>query len=412
MTETMTETLIWQFLYWTLMAIATFTSFRYFRDLGDITQAFMKVTRKNMLFAIRYEHQIIVVSLVAVGAATWIGYRFAVGWGSSTTILLTVNLFFIGFPYLWVHFGLRNQQASATYYSIDEARNFVRPEDSVIVLVNNGQARAHPDYHIKRPHLAGTPEGLGGDDIIMTYCCLTHLGLGYKPEIDGKHQELTVVAQHGNNLIMRDSEQGEPIQQMYGSREKDGRNAANAMTQWPTFRMTFRGFQKAYPQGTVFLNKIKPFGKNPLLFLWDHIVEVVFLWGTISHHTNESLLFATMDVEDDRLRMKDLVWGFNVDQDSVAYTEEYVRQQGGLINTNVGNRNIVIAWDQVHESLGIFYNDTGAPVASINFWGEVDGKQLLRVETVKAGAYWFVWVNYFPETDVNRETQLTLAQAS
>ena len=98
MTETMTETLIWQFLYWTLMAIATFTSFRYFRDLGDITQAFMKVTRKNMLFAIRYEHQIIVVSLVAVGAATWIGYRFAVGWGSSTTILLTVNLFFIGFP--------------------------------------------------------------------------------------------------------------------------------------------------------------------------------------------------------------------------------------------------------------------------------------------------------------------------
>jgi hypothetical protein len=38
----------------------------------------------------------------------------------------------------------------------------------------------------------GSPEGLGGENIIMTYCCMTHLGHGYKPEIDGEKLDLEV----------------------------------------------------------------------------------------------------------------------------------------------------------------------------------------------------------------------------
>ena len=412
----MTASTLWQILYWVLMSIATYASFVYFRDLGDVTQAAMKITRKNLMFAIRHEYQIIAVSLISLGIAVFLDYQIGVGWGDSSKYLLGLNLIFVGFPYIWLHFGLRNQQSTATYYPIEIARRFVRPADSVIVIENNGEARAHSDYHIKRPHLAGTPEGLGGENIIMTYCCMTHLGLGYKPEIDGKPQDLTVIAQIGNNLIMRDAEQGEPIQQMYGTRERDGRYSDHAMQQWPTYRMTFRGFQKAFPQGTVFLNQIPKFWKNPFLYLLDNFVEIVFLRGTIPHHTNESLLFDTMDIHDDRLMMKDLVWGFNIGSDSVAYTEDYVRdhmrESNGPINTTVGDRAIVVAWDDEYESLGIYYNDTNNLITEINFWGESNGEKLRRVETVKAASYWCVWVNYFPETDINRAQRVALAQAS
>ena len=408
----MNEHLIWQILYWISMGAATIASFRYFRDLGDITQAFLTVTRENMVFAIRNEAKIIAGSTIAVGMAIVLDFFAGSGWGSSTPILVTLNIFFLGFPLFWLRCGLRNQQSTATYYSIDEAKKYVRQEDSVIVLENNGEARAHPDYHIKRPHLAGTPEGLGGENVIMTYCTLTHLGLGYKPEIDGKPQNLTVIAQHGNNLIMRDTEKGEPIQQMHGTRECDGPSSDHAMQQWPTFRMSFRGFQKAYPDGAVFLNKIKPFRHNPFVFLFDHLIEAVFLLVGVPHHTNNTLLFETMDVEDDRLMMKDLVWGFNVGEDAAAYTEAYVREHSGLINTRVGGRNIVVAWDDQYESLGVYYNDTGEPVSSIDFWGEIGGCKLERVNTLKAGLYWCVWVNYFPKTDVNREAQIALANAS
>ena len=68
-------------------------------------------------------------------------------------------------PWIWLHLGLRNQQNSARYYSVEEARDYVRGDESVIVIENNGQARAHSDYYIKRPHLAGSPDGLGGHNV-------------------------------------------------------------------------------------------------------------------------------------------------------------------------------------------------------------------------------------------------------
>ena len=101
---------------------------------------------------------------------------------------------------------------------------------------------------------------MGGENVIMTYCMMSNSGVGFKPEIKGEKLDLEVIAQVGNNLIVRDN-MGEPIQQLYGTRECDGRYA-EGMEPWPTFRMSFRAFEKAYPEGEVFLNKIVPFRKT------------------------------------------------------------------------------------------------------------------------------------------------------
>ncbi|RLA39284.1 MAG: hypothetical protein DRR42_27450 [Gammaproteobacteria bacterium] len=393
--------MMFELIYWVVLAAATYTSFVYFRDLGDITQVILDVSREDMHKAIRNENKLVAIGLLGTALAVALHFVYGAGVGWVTLALCAANLFMVGFPWVWLHVGLRNQQSSATYYSIEEARTYLRPDESVIVIENNGEARAHSDYHIKRPHLAGTPEGLGGENIILTYCCMTHLGHGFKPEIKGEKLDLEVIAQHGNNLIMKDMASGEPIQQMYGTRECDGRHG-EGMQEWPTFRMPFKKFAKAYPEGKVFLNKIPKFSKNPILFLFDHFVEIVFLWATVSHDRTHALLCRTMDHDDDRLHRKEYVWGFNVGRDSVAYTQDMIREHGDLINVRVGGRDIVVAYDPDFESVGVYYNDSGMPVASINFWGESDRGKLARVETVKAASYWFVWVNYFPETDLNR----------
>ena len=161
-------------------------------------------------------------------------------------------------------------------------------------------------------------------------------------------------------------------------------------------------FEKAYPEGKVFLNKIPKITQNPFLWLLDHLVEIIFLWGTEPHKRTENLLFNTMDVEDNRLRRKEHVWGFNIGKDSVAYTEDFIRQQQNLINVTVGGRDIVVAYDSDYSSVGVYYNDSGSTIKHIDFFGESDQGKLLRVETVKAGLYWCVWVNFYPETDLNR----------
>lgn len=396
--------MIWELLHWTSLAVAGIAAFIYFRDLGDVTQAFMTVHRKNMIFAIRHETSILAIALVSVAVALSTSL-FA---GAGTTFVFVPVLLGIGVmlavPWLWIHVGLRNQQSTANYYSIEEAQPYVRAEESVIVIENNGVARAHPDYHIKRPHLAGTPDGLGGENVIMTYCCMTHLGLGYKPEIEGKSLDLEVIAQHGNNLIMKDQNSSEPIQQMYGTRECDGKNA-KGMQPWPTFRMSFRGFAKAYPQGQVFVNKIVPFTHNPFLCVFDNIVEAIFLWGTIPHHQTETLLFDTLDNEDERLPGKTLVWGLTVGEDAAAFTEECIRENNNLVNTVVGGRAIVVAYDAQFESIGAYFNDTGEEVSEIDFWGQTARGKLPRVDTLQAGAYWCVWANYFPHTSLNEIAQ-------
>jgi hypothetical protein len=54
------------------------------------------------------------------------------------------------------------------------------------------------------------------------------------------------------------------------------------------------------------------------------------------------------------------------------------------------------------DSVGVYYNDTGNAVTQIDFFGESDQGKLTRVETLKAGIFWHVWVNYFQDTGVNR----------
>ena len=54
------------------------------------------------------------------------------------------------------------------------------------------------------------------------------------------------------------------------------------------------------------------------------------------------------------------------------------------------------------ESLGVWYNDTGAPVTAIDFFGHTSAGQLKRVEALRPGLFWHVWAEFFPHTDVNR----------
>ena len=242
--------------FWLGLAVSLVIGLVYFRDLGDVSQMLIKVKRKNMLRFIRNEYRLLAVGLSALALMTIAHFGFdggARGFWWSTFLL---SAFLYGFPYIWVHVGLRNQKNSARFFSIEEAKEYVSPSSQVIVLESNGIARAHPQAQLLRPHLAGNEEGLDGKNVMMTYCAMANLGIGYTAEIEGEKLDLEVLAQHGNNLILRDNRTGEPIQQIYGFRESDAKTETDgsvcalrpsqAMRPWPTFRMTFRGFQKAY----------------------------------------------------------------------------------------------------------------------------------------------------------------------
>ena len=405
--------MLWNVIFWSGLIVSFVIGFFYFRDLGDVSQMLIKVKRKNMIRFIRNEYRLLAIGLGALAVTTAVHFNFDAGPRGIWVAAFLLCAFLYGFPYIWVHVGLRNQKDSARYYSIEEAKEYVSPSNQVIVIENNGVARAHPQAQLLRPHLAGNDEGLGGENVVMTYCAMANLGFGYTPEVEGEKIELEVLAQHGNNLVLRDNKTGEPIQQIYGFREVDAVPVADTeaegaacplrpslvMKPWPTFRMTFRGFQKAYPEGTVFINKPP---SNPILFLFDLVLEMVFSSSIDRQHRENKPVMDNMTHYDDRLPNKTYVWGVDFGDDAVCWTDDFVVEQGNVVNAEVGGHPLVVMWDPRLESLGVWYNDTGEPVSEIDFFGNTPKGQLKRVEVLRPGLFWHVWVEFFPHTDINR----------
>lgn len=382
----------------------------YFRDLGDIPQLFVKTKRANVDRFIRNEYKFVAIGFVAwlVSAVAHFGLGAGNEWVFWVTTLITI--FLIGFTWIYVHLGLRNQKDNARFFDIEEAKEFVSPTTQVIVLVNNGVARAHPQPQIMRPHLAGTNDGLDGEDVIMTFCAIANLGLGYTPEVEGQKLDLEVLAQHGNNLVLRDNGTGEPLQQIYGFRGKDQDTLTDgpacplrttlSMRAWPTFRMTFRGFEKAFPDGEVFLNKPS---SNALLYLLDAAMELAFTATIQKHHTEARPIMQNLERPiDPRLPTKSYVWGVNIGSDATCWTDDFVIANGSLVNAVVGDQQLVVAWDPIFESLNVWINDTGAPVTAVDFFGKTSDGQLERSPDVKPGLFWHVWAEFFSHTDINR----------
>ncbi|MEM9394133.1 MAG: DUF3179 domain-containing (seleno)protein [Pseudomonadota bacterium] len=392
-------------------AIAVAIAVLYFRDLGDIPQLLIRTKRSNVDRFIRNEYRFLGACLFLWMVSAIVHFRFAGGAGWVFWLGTLVTLGLVAFTWVYVHLGLRNQKDTAKYYSIDEARDFVSPTTQVIVVENNGAARAHPQPQIMRPHLAGTRENPGEDPVVMTFCAIANLGLGYVPLVEGKKLDLEVLAQHGNNLVLRDNSTGEPLQQIYGFRAKDQDTHADgpacplrpelAMRPWPTFRMTFRGFQKAYPEGQVFLNKLP---SNPFLFLLDSAMEIAFTATIQKHHTEAKPIMQNLERPiDPRLPTKTYVWGVNIGADATCWTDDFLVEHGNIVNAEVGGQSLVAAWDPGYESLNVWVNTTGAPVTEIDFFGTTaEGVRLRRSPDVKAGLFWHVWAEFFPHTDINR----------
>ena len=179
------------------------------------------------------------------------------------------------------------------------------------------------------------------------------------------------------------------------------------MPEWPSYRMPLWAFEKAFTHGKVFLNPIPSFFEHPFFAVYDRLMHKIFMHGITDQATKDAPTFPTIKQFDNRLPNKAKIYGANVGEDYVAYTEEFIHEHSDLLNVEIGNRDIAIAYHRNFESVGMYYNDTGKPVTHIEFGGKSDQGQLPRLETMKAAAYWVVWQNFFPQTEVNRPPKMS-----
>ncbi len=383
------------------LALMLYISWRMFRDLADVSQWIVRTSRKSTMWTF-YNRRKLAVTFFAVLAVAAVAFFVA---GAGHPLLFwgctAIALFGFGFGYVNPRFMMRSQHHNPRYYSIERAKEVLSEDTSLIVVETKAGARGHPDRHVLRPHVVGLTEEIEDENMVLTYCGLSNLGVAYVPEIEGQTLDLKVMTQLENNLVMWDQNSGEPIQQLWGRRESDGPKGPT-MPERPSYRMPLWAFEKKFPNGKIFLNPIVQVAKNPILGLYDRIVHMAFVGGVTEQAEKEEPTFPTIKRFDDRLPNKETVYAANVGEDYVAWTEAFIREHGDVMNVKLGGCDVVVAYHDDLDSVGIYVNDTGKAVHHIEFGGDSDQGELPRLETMKAAVYWVVWQNFFPQTEVNR----------
>jgi hypothetical protein len=406
-------------IFWVSMLLAQAGAFVIFKDLADISQWLVQSTREFTMGVWYNRYLLATFSVVFFVLALWIWWRDR---RACPKVLLA---FLVAFFTLNFYSGMLNpklmfraQQHGAKFVSVDQAPQYIGKslkwahfgdddyssvdEVSMLVLEIDDGAYAYSDSYLLQPHVVKA-NTVGGEEVIMTYCGLTNLGIAYSPVIGDKKLDLTVMTQLKNNLVLTDKNSGEAIQQIWGTMERSPDKGK--MKEWPTIRMPFGSFKNLYPNGKVFVNEIPSFTENPVLALWDRLVRHVMMYNGVGLQWNrpDEPAFPTIAYRDKRLPMKQLVYALNVGDDYVAYTKDYLLEQGGIVNVQIGGRPIVIDYDNEFDVVAAFFKSSGEPVTDVDIFGHTaNGEILERVNTLKSNLFWFILVEFYPQTDVNR----------
>jgi hypothetical protein len=305
--------------------------------------------------------------------------------------LFAANIFV---PDVW----LRGQHHSANYQSVADVGSRLGDDADVLVLENNGDARAYPREQIMVPHIAG--DNVGGEELVMTYCALSNLPQVFSSKVEGEAANLEVVGQLHNNLVMHNTETGVLYQQILGVDPVSGAG----LNPFPTQRMPYSSFRKLYPEGKVFI----PADNGFLLNTLDAFTEWAFGATLATHYDLNSAepMFPTLSLEDDRLAAKERVCGVRLNDETVAFTRGFF-VGNKVFNTIIGGKPVVAVWFSDYEMFGFFGRELNGgivTVETIDPYGSTPVGELERLPSYP-GLFWMIWSHWFPESQVYDKPQ-------
>ena len=359
-----------------------------FFALADLIQWFIHFPDAFTYWAFNNRYLLMVPASMALITAIVLNlkYRYMSKWLMGASIVIYFVLFMSGFiapPYLM----FRSEHYTATFVTNDQVEEaYLSDSDEVLVLEINGDARAYPNKWIVQPHIAG--DRVGGEDVVMTYCGLSHVGQAYYNSIDGEPIDLKVMTQLKNNLVMFDNNSKEPIPQVYGNMVNTGRY----LNQIPSTVMPYGSFADLYPGGQVYYYSHKNFIDRQVYKMLD---KVIYHEGGQYDKSTEELSFPSIAYTDNRLHAKEQVYGVIIDGATVAYTRDYLIENGGAVTEEIGGREITVKYFEDYDFVNVFEGNVQATDAQ----GYLHGERQLAVPHYNR-ILWKVWANFYRDTEV------------
>jgi len=310
----------------------------------------------------------------------------------STKLIVLLSICWLGAmvasKYLTPYLMFRSQQHDSKYITIAEAADYMNDEDRVLVVDHNGVQKAYPPEVIWQAHIFGGD--FGGDEVIFTYCVMTNLASPYLNDINGETVDFKVLAQVNNNLLIWDTKSDEIIQQITQKCEFSDYK----LDPLPVLEMTWAGYKKLYPEGTVVYNS------------WDDPMEkmIAAVFSTDDTWNGDDWMFNTANLDDKRLPSKEHIIGVRDDDknEQLALTKAYIKEKG-VCNVSVGDEKIALVYFPEYETIIGFdrlRDGSEIQVGEIDVFGNTPDQGQLKRVYIYNSVLWGVWAAYYPDSEV------------
>jgi hypothetical protein len=348
------------------------------------------------LFALRYI--LIPLFLIAFCVSLWSGSGHLKRW-----VLLIYGVCSIGmFSFAFIvtsYIMFPAQHYSAQFLSVEQFLNSNFAEDQlgtaasaadrVMVLEINGDARAYPITYITQTHIAGG-EQIGGEDVVMTFCGLSHLSVPFANEVNGQALDLRVMGQFHNNLVLFDTHTNEPIHQIKAKFEHEG----TALKKYPSVIMSVENFIKLYPDGKIYYRapEDRDFIDKLVFALLEHAM------GEQYDISTPELAFDTSPFNDKRLRAKERIYAIINQEEGIVFTKEFIAEKsGGYFEYDLNGQTIAIKYFAEYDYIDMF---VGSDAQEVNHLGELpDGRKLSKFRHINQ-MLWRVYQYFYPESEL------------
>jgi hypothetical protein len=256
-----------------------------------------------------------------------------------------------------------------------------------IVLEINGDARAYPISYITQTHIAGG-ELIGGEDVVMTFCGLSHLSVPYMNEVNGQKLDLRVMGQFNNNLVMFDRDTHEPIHQIRGKMIYSG----SPLKELPSVIMDIDNFIELYPEGKIYYRAPKDL--NIIDRVMFSLME--YAMGEQYDESTEELAFDTSPYLDKRLGAKERIYAVVKNGKSIVFTKEFIAQKSnGYYELDLDGQIIAIKYFKDADYVDMFIGGNASEVSHLGVLS--DGKKLKKFRHINQ-MLWRVYQNFYSKS--------------
>ncbi len=311
------------------------------------------------------------------------------------------------------------------YATVAEAESFMDPDEQVIGLMVNEQARAYPLPILGSHEIVN--DVVGGEPVAITWCPLCYTALVFSRRVDGREAPLTFGVSGKllrETLVMYDRQTGSLWSQLYGA-AIDGQLAGARLSFFPSVLTEWRSWREQQPDtlvlskpltcqqfncGTYATNPRGSYDVDPYAGYYNSAGE-----GVINRRVPRDEGF-------DERRPKDKVLGLRLGGVQRAYPESILKNQtlihdllngqpvlvwydpdtatGAAFGRQVDDQ--VLTFDHAPDQPGILVdNQTGSlwsPATGQAIDGPLRGRRLPSLVATQAFA--FGWFGYFPESEV------------